>query len=954
MHRSEGSRDTLPVSLLIAAVLLFWARLLFLGQIPVIRDPGHLYEDYLSYIPALQFIREALFRGEFPLWSPCSQAGMVLFADPQYTVAYPVTLLLSLLPAPFNFASIVIGHLLLGAVSLYGLCRTLRLSRAGATVASFIYAFSFPAIFGFLLINAVWPWHWLPLILLFVARYAEEGGRRWLLPLSLVWGLQMFTYIQSTYVMMFLAAPFALCLLRPRRGNGGVAACAVRILGLAAALVLGTLAASALLLPLRELSGQVSYKPFTFEEAAIFPLPKEIALESLLSGRPWDSFFAANWSSTFYMGAGGIPLALYSLVAAPRRRLALLLAAVCALALLLALGDRTPLFYLFHRWMPGATRFHAPVRFLWLLPLPISLMAGMGLDGLGARKGRRGRECFFFAALFLCAALLWLGREAAVRPFALVPLSLSGLRLLVVASLAAAAIAVGRALGFVGKGLTAALLAGLSVTEACGCFSYISFVDFKEKYAVPATARFLRERAGLARFFSYNGARRNYATAFPDDDAVSMLYPELSNYFGLYDIQARGPLRVERYDGLIKAMNRRHEMFRERGSYQAEVRNFLSPVVDLFGVRFIVSKGALRVPCEVIYQDPHEIHLRAGESATLPAGRTVSAGAIVLESFLEGAAGAAQGEAVAEIVLQAGGREVAVVPVRAGVHTAEVFRALSAGRKTPVAHSRPAAQDRWVERDWDGNAVEGARFRGVLNLHGAPRFDAVTVRYLCADGLLAVTGVLFLPGDRGEIEERIRRRFTPVFRDPAHGIIIYENRDALPRAFLAESAIVAEGPQHALDLLLGGAVDLSRTVILEEDPPTSALGRTGPGSGAGEVEITDYSPARVELSVRALGDRILFLSDMHYPGWEATVDGKAAKLYRADYAFRAVFVPAGEHRVVIRFRPRSVAVGAGISISLGFLLSAGVVAGFRRGAGRRRSPGQRLPGSTTIKPSSLM
>ena len=136
--------------------------------------------------------------------------------------------------------------------------------------------------------------------------------------------------------------------------------------------------------------------------------------------------------------------------------------------------------------------------------------------------------------------------------------------------------------------------------------------------------------------------------------------------------------------------------------------------------------------------------------------------------------------------------------------------------------------------------------------------------------------------------------------------------------------------------------------------PTSALGRTGPGSGAGEVEITDYSPARVELSVRALGDRILFLSDIHYPGWEATVDGKAAKLYRADYAFRAVFVPAGEHRVVIRFRPRSVAVGAGISISLGFLLSAGVVAGFRRGAGRRRSPGQRLPGSTTIKPSSLM
>ena len=649
-------------------------------------------------------------------------------------VAYPVTLLLSLSP-PVQLRLDRDRHLLLGAVSLYGLCRTLR-PLARATVASFIYPLV-PRDLRFLLINPSGPGTGSRSSSC-SSRATRGGGARWLLPLSLVLGLQMFTYIQSTYVRCF-AAPFALCLLRPRRGNGGVAACAVRILGLAAALVLGTLAASALLLPLRELSGQVSYKPFTFEEAAIFPLPKEIALESLLSGRPWDSFFAANWSSTFYMGAGGIALALYSLVAVPRRRLALLLAAVCALALLLALGDRTPLFYLFHRWMPGATRFHAPVRFLWLLPLPISLMAGMGLDGLGARKGRRGRECFFFAALFLCAALLWLGREAAVRPFALVPLSLSGLRLLVVASLAAATIAVGRALGFVGKGLTAALLAGLSVTEACGCFSYISFVDFKEKYAVPATARFLRERAGLARFFSYNGARRNYATAFPDDDAVSMLYPELSNYFGLYDIQARGPLRVERYDGLIKAMNRRHEMFRERGSYQAEVRNFLSPVVDLFGVRFIVSKGALRVPCEVIYQDPHEIHLRAGESATLPAGRTVSAGAIVLESFLEGAAGAAQGEAVAEIVLQAGGREVAVVPVRAGVqHGRGVPGALrgpqDSRRTQPTRRARQMGGKGLGRERRGGGALQGRlesargaavrRGHGEVSLRGrAPRRD---------------------------------------------------------------------------------------------------------------------------------------------------------------------------------------------------------------------------------------
>lgn len=929
MHPPARSRDLLPVSFLVAAVLLFWGRMLFLGQIPIIRDPGHLYEDYLSYIPALRLIAGMLKQGHIPLWSPCSQAGMVLFADPQYTVAYPVTFFLCLLPAPLNFASIIVGHMLLGAVSLYFLCRTLRLSRPGAFVASFTYAFSFPVVFSFLLINAAWPWHWLPLILLLIARYAGDGERRWLFLLSLVWGLQMFTYIQSTYVMMFLVVPFALCVLRPRGGSGGAAAGALRLLGLIASLALGTLAASALLLPLRELGGQVSYRPFTFHEAAIFPLPKELILESLLSGKPWDSFFAANWSSTFYMGAAGVILAVYSLVASPRRRLSLFLAALCCLALLLSLGDQTPLFFLFYRWMPGAVRFHAPIRFLWLLPLPISVMAGIGLDGLGARTGGRGRECLFFAALVLCVVVLRIGREMAVRPFALVPLSLSALRALVPATLAVAAVACARARGIVGKGAAAALLAALSVAESCGSFSYISFIEFREKYAVPATARFLRERAGLARFFSYNGARTNYTTAFPDRDSVPMLYPELSNYFGLYDIQARGPLRIERYDDLVKAMNRRHEMFRERGSYQAEVRNFLSPAVNLFGVRYIVSKGELRAPCEVVYQDPHEIQLRTGETATLTTGRVVSARAILMDSFLEGAAGAPQGEVVAEVVLRAGDADVAVLPVVAGVDTAEVFLDDDPARRTPCRHDRPAPRDTWLEKDWDGNSMTGAHFRGVLEPGGTVDFDTVTVRYLHREGLLAVTGVLFAPGNNGKAEERISRRFTPVFRDPANGIIVYENMDAFPRAFLAGSTVAAKNAEDARELILGESLDLSRTVVLEETPPPSLRGPQGAEGGAGDVEITRYCPSLVEMRVRARRDCMLFLSDTCYPGWEATVDGRGAKLYRANYAFRAVYVPAGAHRVVMRFRPKSVMIGGAISLIAFMVIATGLAGGCR-------------------------
>jgi len=62
-----------------------------------------------------------------------------------------------------------------------------------------------------------------------------------------------------------------------------------------------------------------------------------------------------------------------------------------------------------------------------------------------------------------------------------------------------------------------------------------------------------------------------------------------------------------------------------------------------------------------------------------------------------------------------------------------------------------------------------------------------------------------------------------------------------------------------------------------------------------------------------------FLDTRYYPGWDAYVDGEPAKLWRVDYLLQGVFLPAGEHQVVIRYDPLSVKIGAALS-AIGFLI----------------------------------
>jgi hypothetical protein len=156
------------------------------------------------------------------------------------------------------------------------------------------------------------------------------------------------------------------------------------------------------------------------------------------------------------------------------------------------------------------------------------------------------------------------------------------------------------------------------------------------------------------------------------------------------------------------------------------------------------------------------------------------------------------------------------------------------------------------------------------------------------------------------------------------------NNRVFPRAFLVDGYVVRDG-NAARRTLRDGLLDFHRVVLLEQEP--EAGDRPAPADGeVGDARITQYRDQRVVIRTGAAGPRLLVLTDVYYPGWRVSIDGRPAKLYRGNFAFRAVAVPAGFHTVTFEYRSASVRTGAAVSVVALLLVIAAVVRG-RRQAG---------------------
>jgi hypothetical protein len=132
----------------------------------------------------------------------------------------------------------------------------------------------------------------------------------------------------------------------------------------------------------------------------------------------------------------------------------------------------------------------------------------------------------------------------------------------------------------------------------------------------------------------------------------------------------------------------------------------------------------------------------------------------------------------------------------------------------------------------------------------------------------------------------------------------YERMNPFPRAWVAVNLVVEPNDVVVHELIYSGA-DTYGTAYLDRE--ISCM-----GSGGGTAEITEYRPNDVTIRVNS-GGGLLILTDQYYSGWQATVNGQPAEIYRTDTVFRGVCVPPGEVEVKYAFRPTIFYVGVVIS-----------------------------------------
>ncbi len=133
-----------------------------------------------------------------------------------------------------------------------------------------------------------------------------------------------------------------------------------------------------------------------------------------------------------------------------------------------------------------------------------------------------------------------------------------------------------------------------------------------------------------------------------------------------------------------------------------------------------------------------------------------------------------------------------------------------------------------------------------------------------------------------------------------------KRKHALPRTFVVHETLVDPDPATTRARILSADFRPLQEAVVATGPALQKAKPPRPGS----ARITRYEPDRVEIETLCYESCLLVLTDLFYPGWEASANGKSVPIVKTDLAFRGVNLAPGQYQVEFRYRPASFRIGA--------------------------------------------
>ena len=168
--------------------------------------------------------------------------------------------------------------------------------------------------------------------------------------------------------------------------------------------------------------------------------------------------------------------------------------------------------------------------------------------------------------------------------------------------------------------------------------------------------------------------------------------------------------------------------------------------------------------------------------------------------------------------------------------------------------------------------------------------------------------------------------FEPVFSK--NNFKVYLNKKALPFYYVRKNWIVEENENKVLSMINSGAVNLFTTAIIEKEPPEEY--QSSNFTDSVEVMFLNedkfYSSrglSECNFKVSSSSSGFFILSESYHSDWHCYIDGEEVEIYKANYLWKGVFFPAGDHHINFKFIPKSIYISRKImfaSMGLFFLM----------------------------------